>query len=239
MKTNINLVKNNWRIYWKLTSVCVIPYLCSVTLGSNVFPLNVQENRGKGEPLALHNNWTFAPLFAAALLVNGVFIICGLTVWKYYFKKRYIFKTYLCKEAHTVCDEKNRFRGDVADSIVNFALIFSNIFLIRVLDVQIRSFVDERGGISAGEFRVWANFLPRDIFVSYGTTVHFAEQFRFDSRRIYYSRSWGAFNLRWIWKICDACEKIKNFHSVEIQLIEYLNFLFYIILKIENMKLVI
>ena len=79
-----------------------------------------------------------------------------MTVSKYYFKKTYIFKTYIyeCKEAHTVCDEKNRFRGDVADSIVNFALIFSNIFLIRVLDVQIRSFVDERGGISAGEFRV-------------------------------------------------------------------------------------
>lgn len=68
-----------------------------------------------------------------------------------------IFKTYNLyeyKEAHTICDEKNRFRSDIADSIVNFALIFSNIFLIRVLDVQIRSFVDERGGISAREFRV-------------------------------------------------------------------------------------
>lgn len=33
--------------------------------------------------------------------------------------------------------------------------------------------------------------------------------------------------------------KFKNFHGVEIQLIEYLNFLFYIILKIEDTKLVI
>ena len=62
-----------------------MPYLCSVTLGSKVFPLNDQEYRGKGEPRALQDNCTFIPLFAAALLVNGVFIICGLTVSTHYY----------------------------------------------------------------------------------------------------------------------------------------------------------
>lgn len=71
----------------KLTSVCVMLYLCSVAFGSKVFPLNVQVNLGNGEPRALQNNCTFIPLFAAALLVRGVFIICGLTATKWYFIK--------------------------------------------------------------------------------------------------------------------------------------------------------
>lgn len=176
----------------KLTSVWVMPYLCSVTLGSKVFPLNVQENRGKGEPRALQYKCTFIPLFAAALLVNGVFIICGLTISVYYFieKGRQIFKSKVIIDdqvVRTVCNEKYRFGGNVSDSIVNFALIFSDVFLIRVFDVEIRSFVDKRGRISTRELRVGANFLPCDILVSYGAAIHFAEQFRFDSRRIHYS----------------------------------------------------
>ena len=102
----------------------------------------------------------------------------------------------------TVSNEKYRFGGNVAYSVVNFALIFSDVLLIRVLDVQIRSFVDKRGGVSAGELRARANFLPRDILVSYRAAVHFAQQFRFDSRRIHYARRRGAFNFCRVWKTC-------------------------------------
>lgn len=55
-------------------------YLCSVMFGNKVFPLKDHVNRGRGEPRALQNSCTLIPLLAAALLVSGVFIICGLTV---------------------------------------------------------------------------------------------------------------------------------------------------------------
>lgn len=59
-------------------------------------------------------------------------------------------ETYRSTRVRTVCDEEDRIGGNIANSVVNFALILSDVFLIRVFDVQIGSFVDKRDGISAG-----------------------------------------------------------------------------------------